>query len=88
MRKKRREPGVPGYYDNSLVVYGHRVAATHHPKWGWLWFFEDQARAPVKGDRELKNIRTLEDEVRAALPADFVAAHEAMNAEYGPSRFH
>lgn len=82
--EQRRDPR-DGYYDNSLVVYGYRVAVTQHPVHGWGWFFEDLNDPPVRGWQDLKNIRTLEAEVRAALPPEFVAHHEAMNAEYGPN---
>jgi hypothetical protein len=70
-----------GYYDNSLVIGGLRVAATQDPVHGWGWFFEDRERAPVKGWQTLKNVRTLEDEVRAVLPKGWLSARETAAAK-------
>ncbi len=84
MRAKRKTVGAIGYYDNSLVVDGHRVSVVHHPAHGWFWFFDDQDRAPVKGEVSLRNVRTAEDEVRAILPAEHVAREKALTSEYGP----
>jgi hypothetical protein len=69
------------YYDNSLVVGGLRVAATNHQVHGWGWFFEDSDRAPVKGWQTLKNVQTLEDEVRAVLPKGWLLARETAAAK-------
>lgn len=70
-----------GYYDNSLVIGGLRVAATEHPVHGWGWFFEDKERAPVIGWQTLKNIRTLENEVRTALPKGWLLARDTASAK-------
>jgi hypothetical protein len=75
-----------GYYDNTLVIGGLRIAATHHEKHGWGWFFEDTERAPVKDWQVLKNIRTLEDEVRAALPPGWLEARERAAAKREEAR--
>jgi hypothetical protein len=89
MRAKRKtEREGTTYYDNSLVVYGHRVSAYHHTVHGWGWYFDNQWCAPVKEIQPLTDIRKLEAEVLAALPADFVARHKAMDAEYGLPRWY
>lgn len=77
----REKASQRGYYDNSLVIGGLRVAATEHPVHGWGWFFEDRERAPVRGWQTLKNIRTLENEVRAVLPKGWLLARETAAAK-------
>lgn len=70
-----------GYYDNTLVIGGLRVVATEHSVHGWGWFFEDKERAPVQGWQTLKNVRTLEDEVRALIPKSWLLARETASAK-------